>query len=463
MNPRKFRDFSKGALLQGMCLFWAVTLSAQTPDTIWTKTFGGSDHDYAYDVRQTSDGGYIMAGMTASYGTGWWNIYLVKTDPDGDTIWTRFFSADGPDIAYSIQQTDDDGYIVACEGFTNLLKTDESGDSLWTRDYGMLPQSAQQTSDGGYIVGGSFIAEASSHASIVKTDATGDSIWHRYYVIGDVSNIVSIQQTTDGCYFAAGHTHSMEGCWDYFLMKVDPSGEIIWSQIYGRDLEADEAYAAMQTADGGYIITGLYFWTLKTDASGDTLWTRHYGSGEMGCSYSIEQTNDGGYIMGGYVDPFEGEDEAQFYLVKTDPLGSVVWERTYGTENGWDFGRCIRQTNDGGYVVTGWTDSFGEGGMDIWLLRLESESSACSYTPGDCDHNGTPVELSDVIAMIGMYRGTVDPAYTCDCPPHGSNFAPEADPNGNCVAFELGDVVTEIAAYRGTGQASGCVDCPGSP
>ena len=86
----------------------------------------------------------------------------------------------------------------------------------------------------------------------------------------------------------------------------------------------------------------------------------------------------------------------------------------------------------------------------------------CSYVPGDCDHNGIPLELSDVIAMISMYRGDMDPLYRCDCPPHGSDFAPEADPNGNCVAIELGDVVTEIAAYTGTATASGCVDCPGS-
>lgn len=85
----------------------------------------------------------------------------------------------------------------------------------------------------------------------------------------------------------------------------------------------------------------------------------------------------------------------------------------------------------------------------------------CEYLAGDCDHNGTPVELSDVIAMISMYRGAVDPYYTCDCPPHGIDFAPEADPNGNCIALELSDVVTEIGVYRGTVEASGCADCPG--
>lgn len=98
---------------------------------------------------------------------------------------------------------------------------------------------------------------------------------------------------------------------------------------------------------------------------------------------------------------------------------------------------------------------------DVFTFTVEHLPD-CIYLPGDCNHNDVPLELGDVIAMIAMYRGTVEPLYTCDCPPHGENFAPEADPNGNCVAFELGDAVTEIAAYRGAGTASGCEDCPGS-
>jgi parallel beta-helix repeat protein len=103
----------------------------------------------------------------------------------------------------------------------------------------------------------------------------------------------------------------------------------------------------------------------------------------------------------------------------------------------------------------------GEDGQDIGALGAGCEP--CAYTPGDCNHNRTPLELADVVAMIGMYRGTADPEYVCSCPPHGDDFPPEADPNGNCVAFELGDVVTEIGAYRGMAEASGCEDCPGSP
>ena len=97
------------------------------------------------------------------------------------------------------------------------------------------------------------------------------------------------------------------------------------------------------------------------------------------------------------------------------------------------------------------------------ILDVVMQSPLCNYFVGDCDHNGVPVQLADVIAMIGMYRGAIDPYYTCDCTPHGSDFAPEADPNGNCVAFELGDVIHIISDYRGRTTPQGCVDCPGSP
>ena len=93
---------------------------------------------------------------------------------------------------------------------------------------------------------------------------------------------------------------------------------------------------------------------------------------------------------------------------------------------------------------------------------MSSNTGICVYVPGDCDYNGIPLELSDAIAMIGMYRGSVVPPYECSCPPHGDNFTPTADPSGNCVALELGDIVTEIAIYRDTDTASGCEDCPGS-
>jgi hypothetical protein len=115
-----------------------------------------------------------------------------------------------------------------------------------------------------------------------------------------------------------------------------------------------------------------------------------------------------------------------------------------------------------GQPITGSSSSDNYGVQGGFWVGGGPPSGDCVYFPGDVNHNGTPLELGDVVAMIGNYRGTADPSYTCDCPPHGAEFAATADPNGNCVALELGDVVTEIGAYRGTAEASGCSDCPGS-
>jgi hypothetical protein len=160
-------------------------------------------------------------------------------------------------------------------------------------------------------------------------------------------------------------------------------------------------------------------------------------------------------------------DNGQTWSGNTAPEIVGHWESGGDNRPGYNPSMCV-SAGDTLHVV--WNeDCNDEGGSsgyyEIMYSRgdvLASCGQDCVYIPGDCDHNGTPLELSDVIAMIGLYRGSIAPPYTCNCPPHGSDFAAGADPNGNCVAFELADVVTEIGAYRGSVTASGCVDCPGS-
>jgi hypothetical protein len=440
-------------------LYWGSVL-AQDLDTSWTRTYGGDDYDYGCDIIQTSDGGYIIAGSTASFGTGWWNIYLVKTDFAGDTLWTRYYDAEGPDWASSIQETVDGGYIIACDGFADLMKTDEHGDSVWTRNYGITANDVQRTSDGGYIVCGAAPVEGYNHSCLIKTNAAGDTTWYRYYIMGsleDVSMLTDVQQTVDGNYIAAGLIYSNASWWDYIMIKADSLGDTLWTRIYGTVSYPEEAYAMQQTGDGGYIITGLYFWTVKTDAYGDTIWTYYYGAGEIGCAYSIQQTNDDGYIICGPVDPL-GVDDSQLYLVKIDSAGYIRDERYYGTDNGWDYGQNARQTRDGGFIVTGWTDSFGAGCHDIWLLKIKGTISPYEYLPGDANmYNGTwPPEVvgSDVTYLVNYFRGS---AASIPCLLDG--FWASADANGDCDI--LGSDVTRLVNYfRGTGAVRYCPDYP---
>ncbi len=334
---------------------------AQVPDTLWTRTFGGPGNDYVYDLKQTSDGGYILAG-SGVFGTGGPNVYLVKTDANGDTIWTRFFDANDSDHASSVQQTDDDGYIVACNGFTNLIRLDESGDSLWSHDYGIVSRSVCQTNDGGYIIGGGVV----DGPWIIKTDSLGNVVWSHFYNNNFFSHIMHVQQTFDGGYMAAGTAYSDSNWSDCYIIKMGGSGDTLWTRSYGTT-GAEEVHCAQQTFDGGYILSGLFFWTVRTDAEGDTIWCRNYGNGGNGCAYSLQETRDGGYIIGGRISrPFM---EVQFYMVKTDMDGNVEWEFEYGAD-GYDIGHNVRQTDDWNYIMAGWSDSYGIGGMDILLIRL---------------------------------------------------------------------------------------------
>ncbi|MHC4540800.1 MAG: hypothetical protein ACYS74_13625, partial [Planctomycetota bacterium] len=159
------------------------------------RTYGGSGDDIGSSVQQTTDGDYIVAGYTYSFGTGSSDVYLIKTDPSGDTLWTRTYGGSDIDYGYSVLQTTDGDYIVAGEtqsfgagpGDVYLIKTDPSGDTLWTRTYGGnghdWGQSVQQTTDGGYIVSGQTNSFGPGQADVylIKTDAVGDTLWTRTY------------------------------------------------------------------------------------------------------------------------------------------------------------------------------------------------------------------------------------------------------------------------------------------
>jgi len=436
----------------------ANVVQAQIPDTLWSKTYGGSDNDYGYDLKQTLDGGYIIAGSTASFGSGWWNIYLVKTDAMGDTVWTNFYSAEGPDIAYCVEQTNDNGYIVACEGFANLIKLDEFGDSVWTQNYGIIANAVHQTTDGGYIVGGSMNIEGFGCACLIRTDEFGNCIWQKPYIMGDVNPITKLLQTPDGGFIAAGPVYSEQSWWDYFLIKTNASGDTVWTRRYGAIIYPEEAYALQQTSDGGYIISGLYFWTVKTDANGDTLWTSYYGSGESACAFSIRETCDRGFIISGSLDPAGMRDDSQFYLVKIDSLGTIIWEQFYGTPGGWDYGQSVCITNDGGCAFAGWTNSFSAGDMDIWLIKLESMADLYGYLPGDVNMYGgawpPAVTGPDITYLVNYFRG-LPTSYPC----FFDGFWSSADANGDCIVIG-GDVTKLVNVFLGISSIGYCPSYP---
>jgi len=342
----------------------------------------GSDYDRGYSVQQTTDGGYIVAGYADFYGGGNDDVYLIKTDSLGDTLWTRTFGGDGNDQGYSVQQTDDEGYIVT--GYTRsygagssdvyLIKTNSLGDTLWTRTFGGdgndQGYSVQQTDDEGYIITGytSSYGAGNDDVYLIKTDSLGDTLWTRTFGGSLYDYGTSVQQTIDRGYIVTG-SYSPGGV-DLYLIKTDSLGGTLWTRTYGK-IGSAHGSSVQQTTDGGFIVAGMSevrlniydVYLIKTDSLGDTLWTRTFGGDGNDKGYSVQQTDDEGYIV-------TGAGSGDVYLIKTNSLGDTLWTRTFGGD-GNDQGLSVQQTDDEGYIITGYTSSYGAGLIDIYLLKIE--------------------------------------------------------------------------------------------
>jgi len=264
-------------------------------DTLWTKMFGDTLIDIiGYSVIQTNDGGYALAGSIWSSQNGL-DVYLMKTDNNGDTLWTKSYGRCDNEIGYSVQQSTDGGFIISgitnsCESDSSrshvyLLKTDNNGDTLWTKVYRKsdhdVGHSVQQTTDGGYIIAGetnSWWGEDTRDVYIIKTDNNGDTLWTKTFGGESYDEAYSVQQTIDGGYIIAGCTdltglgyHS----YDVLLLKIDHNGNTLWSKAFGGE-DTDIGRSVQQTTDGGYIITGWMFpntnyadiYLIKTDENG---------------------------------------------------------------------------------------------------------------------------------------------------------------------------------------------------
>lgn len=258
----------------------------------WTRVYGGGAADGAYSMQETTDSGFIIASHTSSFGAGQHEVYLIKTDSSGDTTWTRSYGGTGGDYLRSVQQTTDGGYITASETFSfgagnadvYLVKTDSLGNLEWAKTYGGAGAdygySVCQTTDGGFITCGYTTSAGAGGFDVLllKTDALGNVAWSKTYGGISFDYGYEVRQTADGGFVVCGHSGILDVAGDVYLLRTDSLGDLLWSRSIG-GAGSDYGWMVEETLDSGFAIAGCTssfgaggsdVLLIKTDASGAT-------------------------------------------------------------------------------------------------------------------------------------------------------------------------------------------------
>jgi CSLREA domain-containing protein/uncharacterized delta-60 repeat protein len=422
---------------EGLALFFIVILTSLPSQAHeWSYTYGGTHGDVSGNqIQQTTDEGYILTGSTSSFGAGAFDYWILKLNADGSIVWQKTYGGSVGEGANDIQQTADGGYIVA--GYTYsfgageqdcwILKLNADGTIVWQKTYGGSgndgARDIQQTADGGYIVVGktTSFGAGSNDLWILKLNADGTIVWQKTYGGSGGEDARDIQQTADGGYIVVGGTLSFgAGSSDCWILKLNADGTIAWQKTYGGS-SGDNLDSIQQTSDDGYIAAGttLSFgegeqdcWILKLNADGSVAWQKTYGGSGGENVRDIQQTADGGYIVAAYSYSF-GAGGRDYWIVKLNADGSVAWQKTYGG-SGDDYVDSIQQISDLSYIVSGYTTSFGGSdsgdNRDLWVLKLNDEGEI-----PNCDAMGSSeAVINNTSAVVG--NTSVNPINTFASP-----------------------------------------------
>lgn len=364
---------------------------AMTSEMDFDVVIGGKGPDRGVSVQQTRDNGYIVTGVTSSFGSGEEDIYLVRLNSEGDTLWTRTYGGLNSDNGWSVVESSD-GYVLA--GFTNsmgaggfdfyLLRTDCDGQLLWSRTFGGIGDdrcwAIIETADGGFLLAGETTSFGSGEEDvyIVKTAANGDSLWSSIFggELGD--RCFSVATIGDGGFILAGQTYSFgEGDRDGYVIRTDESGIELWSRTFGGP-ESDVLHSIIRTVDEAFLVTGYTTsfaksgddpFIIKIDDEGDTLWTRVIPIEGVNHTISADETPDGGILLGGFTENHMKRYSAAL-CVKISSDGVMDWfEETYVSHYGPSIGYTILSTGNSSYVITGHTVLDSAGSIDLLLVK----------------------------------------------------------------------------------------------
>lgn len=331
------------------CSLLFGTMQTSMAQTKFRKVLGNSGYDYGNSVHQTFDKGYIIGGSTTSIGNGNSDMYLLKTDSLGMPQLQKTFGGINIDRGSSVIQTADSGYVLV--GYTNSLGA------------------------GGYDV------------YAVRLDSLYNLVWEKTYGGSDWDFGASVKQTSDGGFIIGGSTYSYgAGDEDYYLIKTNAAGDTLWTKTYG-GINEDEATAAIPTSDGGYVITGCSksqgdpngdFYTIKTDANGDTLWTYKYGGSQFDKANDVIESAAGGYLVVGETKSY-GMGDSDGLVIKIDASGNYVLNYLMG-DVAYDNLYSITEKADGKIGMAGITYNYGSLNGDVFEHIVRADFSFFNAT-----------------------------------------------------------------------------------
>ena len=373
-------------------LIFSFLFSQTAPDSLWFYTYGENLNLKTHSLIQCSDGNFVFTGYT--YENGDANVYLIKTDENGNELWNKTYSRSNFDFGVSVYETSDAGLIITGQTFSDnldiyLIRTDANGDTLWTKaidnSFNEQGGSVIQTDDGGFLITGmGGTSDFGNKLILFKTDENGNVLWNNY-IGGEIGNSGnSLQQTSDGGFIITGYKATGNGSCDLYLVKTDAYGDTLWTKgfcetgtnvsCFGKDVK--------QTSDDGFIITGTVeydagdcnIYLIRTNEFGETLWIKNLGYISDCGAESIQQTTDDGFIISGWRREIEST-HPDIYILKTDSLGDSLWSKSFGGSLN-DVAYDLVVDSSGEFIVTGFANySPSQGSCSSFLLKLGYETN----------------------------------------------------------------------------------------
>ncbi|OGF67387.1 MAG: hypothetical protein A2Y62_00940 [Candidatus Fischerbacteria bacterium RBG_13_37_8] len=390
----------KGVLNSILVLIYFCIFSMNGFSSTWEGIYGGSGNELGYDIIRAWDGGYVVVGMSSSFNGIYYDLWLLRLGEDGIIQWQNRYDSVFNEGAYSIAKTSDGGYAIV--GFVDVLsslddywivKLSGNFQIQWQKAMGKKGSeraySVISTSDGGFIAVGytDTYGIGITDIWVTKFNVIGQFLSYKTY--GGSGNDIghSVIETSEGGYLVAGATESAGyGMFDIILLKLDTEYNIEWQKTYG-SIGEEWAYSIIATEDGGYVLCGYGAddnisqrdtLVIKVNSVGIVEWARNYYTEYDETAYKIIERESGGYLVTGYISEAGNEDD--ILLISLDPSGNVEWQKRYG---GFWYDRAmsiVEENNGSNYMLVGFSGSYGSGGYDVWVMKLDGNGEV----GGDC-------------------------------------------------------------------------------